>query len=235
MPTIEITDRGMASAAPATGTRAEDADIEIATRLAGAKDHPVVRTLGAMTEVADQPPLFALCGAVVAYGLVAGDRRAAIAGVRMLASFLVATGIKGGLKRLVSRTRPNVLMDEGRYEVRPLGPDEGPWHSFPSGHTAGSVAVARALARAYPEVRVPAYGAAAAVALLQIPRGAHYPSDVAAGVLIGLGAEAGVEGLAGRWLTEGDGLGEGRARGSARERGNPAAGTTSARRRAPGE
>ena len=194
-----------------------------------------MRTLGAMTEVGDQPPLFALCSAVVAYGLVAGDRRAAIAGVRMLASFLVATGIKGGLKRLVSRTRPNVLMDEGRYEVRPLGPDEGPWHSFPSGHTAGSVAVARALARAYPEARVPAYGAAAAVALLQIPRGAHYPSDVAAGVLIGLGAEAAVERLAGRWLTKGDEPGERRDRGSARERGDPAAGTTSARRRPPGE
>jgi membrane-associated phospholipid phosphatase len=208
MPTVETTDRGTANAAPATGTRAEDADIEIATRLAGAKDHPVVRTLGAMTKVGDQPPLFALCSAVVAYGLVAGDRRATLAGARMLGSFLVATWIKGGLKRLVSRTRPNVLLDEGHYEVRPLGPDEGPWHSFPSGHTAGSVAVARAVARAYPEARAPAYGAAAFVALLQIPRGAHYPSDVAAGVLIGLGAEAAVEKLAGYWLTEGDGLGE---------------------------
>ena len=196
MPTIKTLDRETTSAAPATGTRAEDADVALAARLAGQKDHPAMRALGALSQVGDQPPLFALCSAVVAYGFVAGDRRATIAGARMLGSFLVATWIKSGLKRLVSRTRPNVLLDEGRYEVRPLGPDEGPWHSFPSGHTAGSVAVARAVARVYSEARAPAYGAAAAIALIQLPRGAHYPSDVAAGVLIGLGAEAAIDGLA---------------------------------------
>ena len=190
MPTIKTLDRETTSAAPATGTRAEDADIALAARLAGQKDHPAMRALGALSQVGDQPPLFALCSAVVAYGFVAGDRRATIAGARMLGSFLVATWIKSGLKRLVSRTRPNVLLDEGRYEVRPLGPDEGPWHSFPSGHTAGGLAVARAFARTWPEARLPAYAAAGAIALIQIPRGAHYPLDVLAGAALGLAAEA---------------------------------------------
>jgi membrane-associated phospholipid phosphatase len=110
----------------------------------------------------------------------------------MLGSLVLATWIKTGLKHLVARTRPNVLLEEGRYEVEPFGPDEGPWHSFPSGHTAGSVAVARAVTRVFPQARTAAYGAAAAIALIQIPRGAHYPADVAAGTVVGVVAEAAV-------------------------------------------
>ena len=96
--------------------------------------------------------------------------------------------------------RPNVLLDKGRYEVRALGPNEGSWQSFPSGHTAGSVAVARAVARLYPEVRWAAYAGAGSVALIQIPRGSHYPIDVAAGALLGLASEGAVNALAHRVL-----------------------------------
>ena len=168
---------------------AEETDVALAARFAARRDHPVVRGLGTMSEVGDQPPLLVLSGAVLAYGVLAGDRRAAGAGARMLGSLVLATWIKTGLKRLVARTRPNVLLNEGQYEVEPLGPDEGPWHSFPSGHTAGSVAVARAAGRVYPNARHAAYAGAAAVALVQIPRGAHYPADVVAGALVGLTAE----------------------------------------------
>jgi membrane-associated phospholipid phosphatase len=173
-----------------TETALEEADVAVAARLAAHRHHPAMRAAGALSEIADQPPLFALCGAVLAYGFLAGDRRAALGGGRMLAAFLAATWMKGGLKRLVSRTRPNVLLDEGRYDVRVRGPDEGPWHSFPSGHTAGGLAVARAFARTWPEARWPAYAAAGAIALIQIPRGAHYPLDVMAGAALGLAAEA---------------------------------------------
>jgi membrane-associated phospholipid phosphatase len=138
----------------------------------------------------------ALSGAVLAYGVLRGDRHATETGARMLGSLVLATLIKTGLKHVVARTRPNVLLEEGRYEVRPLGPADGSWHSFPSGHTAGSVAVARAVGRMYPQARTIAYGAAAAIALVQIPRGAHYLTDVAAGALVGVAAEAAVNGLA---------------------------------------
>jgi hypothetical protein len=171
----------------------EEADIAVAERLARHRGHPAVRAAGWLSGIGDQPPLFAISGAVLAFGLVAGRPRAAEAGGRMLASCLVATWIKGGLKRVVSRTRPNVLLDHGRYAVEPLGPDEGPWNSFPSGHTAGSVAVARALARSWPHARGPAYAGAAAIAMIQVPRGAHYPIDILAGALVGLAAEATVD------------------------------------------
>jgi hypothetical protein len=53
------------------------------------------------------------------------------------------------------------------------------------------VAAARALARAYPDLALPIWGAAALIALVQLPAAAHYPSDIAAGALIGLlGEEA---------------------------------------------
>jgi membrane-associated phospholipid phosphatase len=176
-------------------SEAEEVDVALATHLAKHKDHPLVRGLGTMSEIGDQPPLLALSGAVLAYGVLVGDRRAAGAGARMLGSLVLATWIKTGLKHLVARTRPKVLLDEGRYELEPFGPDEGSWHSFPSGHTAGSVAVARAVGRAYPQARTAVYAGAAAVALVQIPRGAHYPADVVGGAVVGVIAEAAVNGV----------------------------------------
>jgi membrane-associated phospholipid phosphatase len=74
----------------------------------------------------------------------------------MLGSMMVSIVIKTALKAALSRTRPNVLLDEGRYATRLFGPNEGPWQSFPSGHVAGSVALARTLTRFYPQARGPA-------------------------------------------------------------------------------
>lgn len=169
---------------------AEEADVALGAHLAGHKDHPLVRGLGSLSEIGDQPPLVALSGAILAYGVLANNQRAARAGAHMLGSLVLATLIKTALKHIVARTRPNVLLEEGRYEAEALGPNEGAWHSFPSGHAAGSVAVARAVARVYPKARTVAYAGAAAVALIQVPRGAHYPTDVAAGALVGAVAEA---------------------------------------------
>jgi membrane-associated phospholipid phosphatase len=179
---------------PTTETNpVEEADIAVTERLARYRNDPGVRAAGALSELADQPPLLSLCGAVLAWGLVRGDSRIASAGGRMLASVLVATALKTGLKRLVARTRPHMLLDEGRYEVEAFGPDDGDWHSFPSGHTAGAVAAARALGREFPAARWPAYAAAAGVAAIQVPRAKHYPVDVVAGALVGLAAEAAVD------------------------------------------
>ena len=169
---------------------AEQLDVAVGRDLGRHRGHPAIRAAAALTELADQPPLLALSGAVVLAGLATGDARLAKAGGRMLASVAIATLIKGAVKRTLSRTRPNVLLDQGRYEVRALGPDEGPWHSFPSGHTAGAVAAAHALAGVYPEARLPAYAGAAAVAAALVPSARHYPADVAAGAAIGLASAA---------------------------------------------
>lgn len=193
---------------PATSA-VERADVTLAVSAARLRDRPAVRALGALSEVADQPPAYAVSGALAALGLLAGRPRLAEAGGRMLLSVTLAIAAKSAVKAVVARTRPWKAIDEGHYEVRALGPVEGPWNSFPSGHAADAVAMARALARAVPEAAGPAYGAAAVVAGVQVPRGAHYPIDVAAGALIGWGAEA-VADLA--WARARAALGEARPR-----------------------
>ena len=170
-------------------TGPEKADIAVAEAAAPLRHTIVVRTLGWLSEAADQPQLISLCAATLAFGLVTGNGRIARAGGRMLAAELLATGLKSAVKHRVDRSRPRVVDDGGRYTMRKGHDRASGANSFPSGHTAGAVAVARAFAREYPEHRTAALGTAAAVAVVQIPRCQHYPTDLAAGAAIGLAAE----------------------------------------------
>jgi membrane-associated phospholipid phosphatase len=153
-----------------------------------------VRLLEHVADLGDQPPMRILCGSVIAVGLVAGDRRLAGAGLRMLAAHTLATLVKDAVKKRVDRTRPRSLSKRGKdAKPRPGDRTAKEETSFPSGHSAGAAAVARAFARSYPEHDAPAYAAAALLALAQIPRCAHYPSDVGTGLAIGVAAEKAVD------------------------------------------
>jgi membrane-associated phospholipid phosphatase len=168
----------------------EEADVAVAKVAAPLQHHPVTEALGKASEIADQPPMFTLGALVLGVGILAGRPRVTETGLRLLAAVGLATAMKTAVKNVVGRTRPYVLANEGRYETKLLGPVEKDWNSFPSGHTADAVSAARAVARVWPELRLPAYAAAGAVAAIQIPRCAHYPSDIAAGALVGVAAEA---------------------------------------------
>ena len=179
-----------------TPTAVEEAEISLVHRLRGLRDHPVVEAAEPLSKLADQPPMIALSAAFVGVGLVLGRPRIAEAGARMLASVLLATAIKTVVKKTVTRTRPHVVLDRGRYAAEPGGSDDKGEQSFPSGHTADAVAASRALARAWPAAAVPGYALAAGAAALQPAGAKHYPTDVAAGALIGVGAEWLVDRLA---------------------------------------
>lgn len=170
-------------------TAIEQADVEVAKAVAPYRKSLPVRVIGQVSELSDQPPLISICGATLAWGLLSGNHRLARAGARMLAAEMIGIGIKSAIKRSVDRTRPKLLVEEGRYEMGPGRRNESPTNSFPSGHTAGAVGVARAFARDYPEHRVAAYAIAAAAAMIQVPRCTHYPSDIAGGAAVGLAAE----------------------------------------------
>jgi membrane-associated phospholipid phosphatase len=158
------------------------------------KDSLPVQLLEHVADLGDQPPMRILCGSVIAVGLLAGDRRLAGAGLRMLAAHTLATLVKDVVKRRVDRTRPRALSKPGKdAKPRPGDKEAKEETSFPSGHSAGAAAVARAFARAYPEHAAPAYAAASVLALAQIPRCAHYPTDVGAGIAIGVAAEKAVD------------------------------------------
>ncbi len=171
--------------AAADASMLEKADVAVAKAVAPYQHTPVVEAVGKASEIGDQPPLIALSSAVLGWGLWTHDKRLARTGLRMLASHLLATGLKNIVKNYVDRTRPFVLAEEGRYEMHRGTQHEKAMTSFPSGHTAGAIAVAAAVAREYPERSTAAYGVAGAVAFAQIPRCAHYPTDIGAGAVIG--------------------------------------------------
>ncbi len=176
----------------------EHADHAVAAATAPARRSVIVKLLGSLSELADQPQLISICTGTLLVGVATGNARLARAGGRMLAAQLLATGLKSAVKHRVDRTRPRVVADGGDYAMQPGNSDDSDDNSFPSGHTAGAVSVARAFSREYPEHRVAAYGVAAAVAAIQVPRGQHYVTDLLAGALIGLAAEAAVDQAASR-------------------------------------
>ena len=107
----------------------------------------------------------------------------------MVAAHLIATAAKNFVKRRIDRTRPRSATGRNGHKMKPGRTDTKEETSFPSGHSAGAVAVAQAFAREYPEHRAPVLAAAAAIAVGQIPKNAHYPTDVVAGMLIGAATE----------------------------------------------
>jgi membrane-associated phospholipid phosphatase len=153
------------------------------------------RAVGAIGNAADQPPLLLLSAAMLVAGRQTGDRRLRRAGERMLLAHLLATAAKTWGKNNVDRSRPDELMEKGRYRMRRGRSRDKALQSFPSGHTAGAVAVARAFAREYPEWATPAYLAAGLLGALQLPRLAHFPTDIFAGAAVGIAAEAAVHGM----------------------------------------
>ena len=165
-----------------------DADARTVEAAKPFEDDPLLERLA---DLGDQPQLRALCAATVLAGLLARDRRFVRAGARMLAAHTLATWAKDFVKHRVDRTRPR-SRGGGAAGHRPApGRSEAKEEtSFPSGHAAGAAAVARAFARELPEYDAPAHAAGAVLAAAQIPRCAHYPTDVGAGIAIGVAAEA---------------------------------------------
>ncbi|MCI8725904.1 MAG: phosphatase PAP2 family protein [Hungatella sp.] len=103
-----------------------------------------------------------------------------IALLGLLLSLLV---INLALKNLVARERPFDMI-EG---LIPLIERPGDY-SFPSGHSASSFAAAGVMVRRLPRwAGIPLFLLAVMISLLRLYVGVHYPTDVLAGVAIGLG------------------------------------------------
>ena len=102
-------------------------------------------------------------------------------GLRLGAATGIATLLSQALKRGLTRPRPNVAIDG--FGVLAVNPDR---FSFPSGHTAAAVGVAVAFAGEPHGLGPGALLLSIGIGLSRVYLGAHYPSDVAAGAILGV-------------------------------------------------
>lgn len=116
-------------------------------------------------------------------GLIKKDRILRWKSYEMAAGIGICMSVSYLLKYAVNRNRPAVDYPFIVQKVRGHSP------SFPSGHTSAAFQTAMSLSLNFPKwyVIVPAYAWAGSVAYSRMYLGVHYPSDLAAGILIGTG------------------------------------------------
>jgi membrane-associated phospholipid phosphatase len=143
-----------------------------------------MRTLGAAGEWGAVWMAIGLAGAAVD-----GERRERW--LRAAAVAPAAVGLNFVVKLAMRRPRPRLR------RLPPLAgaPSE---LSFPSAHATSSLAAATAMGRVAPRARLPLYGLAGAISATRPYLGMHYPSDVAAGGILGVALGALWPGLGAR-------------------------------------
>ena len=122
--------------------------------------------------LASPPSFFEATTALATYvgGRSMDNDRVTQLGADFLESQVVAAITTVGLKFAVNRTRP-----------------DGEARSFPSGHAAGTFAMATVAQRHFGwKVAVPAYGAAVLISGARLHANSHYATDVIAGATIGI-------------------------------------------------
>jgi len=149
------------------------ADLRLLVLARSAARQPVSDLVGRFSSLGEHAALWLAAGTLGA--LVDRPRRARWKrGVLVVgATYALNTAIKA----LVRRPRP-VIDGLPALVATPT------MLSFPSAHSSTSFAAARAYGRLVPAA--PLYATAAAMAASRVYLGVHYPTDVAAGVLLGL-------------------------------------------------
>jgi undecaprenyl-diphosphatase len=130
------------------------------------------------------PIAFTMPVAMFVTGLSTHNKDLQIKSIESGASILFASAISYSIKISVKRPRPFTT-----YPDLITKKGHGGTFSFPSGHTTTSFAIATSLSLAFPKwyVIIPSYTFASAVAYSRMHLGMHYPSDLLAGIIIGMG------------------------------------------------
>jgi membrane-associated phospholipid phosphatase len=169
----------MSDLAARLSRRLQRLDRRLMTRSFGARTPALDRSLVALTRSANYSRLWLLiAGGLVLFGDAQG-RRAARRG--LIAIAIAAAVANGPAKLLVRRRRPS-------SPSRPTLIRTPRSTSFPSGHTAAAFAFATGACGELPALGLALTPLAGAVAYSRVHTGVHYPSDIAAGVAIGVGS-----------------------------------------------
>jgi membrane-associated phospholipid phosphatase len=106
-----------------------------------------------------------------------------------IGAYLFTTVVFSGLlanllKRAIGRARPDYFHDHGIFSFAPFSGNAA-FESFPSGHSTTIGAFVAACALLFPRYRVPFIACAIWLGMTRVMVGAHYPSDVIAGLAFG--------------------------------------------------
>jgi undecaprenyl-diphosphatase len=124
-------------------------------------------------------PFYAVAAAALWYAAVPG---ADIFTRLLLAAFLIELPLYLLLKNLIRRPRPADAVESLSAFIRPSDR-----FSFPSGHTAAAFVFAATVAACFPLWAPLALVLAAAIGLSRVLLGVHFPSDIVAGAVLGVG------------------------------------------------
>lgn len=102
-------------------------------------------------------------------------------GLEALAAITISQTIVHSLKRILSRERPYKIIEQlNTYGINLKD------YSFPSGHTTAAFSIATTIALNIPRLSILAFSIAIIVGISRIYLGVHYPTDVAAGIILGI-------------------------------------------------
>lgn len=113
--------------------------------------------------------------------LLLGNQRMKYIGFEAIAALVISQSIVYLLKKALSRERPYKIIEH----LNTFGIDMKDY-SFPSGHTTASFSIATTVALNMPRISIYIFILAMIIGISRIYLGVHYPTDVAAGILLGL-------------------------------------------------
>ena len=123
--------------------------------------------------------IFTTCFTLVL--ILFGKGKARCIGVQMATTLIISQGITYSLKALLHRERPdNILKNLNTFGITLKD------YSFPSGHSSASFSIATTIAFNMPKLSILVFAIALTIGISRIYLGVHYPTDVGAGMILGM-------------------------------------------------